>query len=247
MAPQPEFFDCNCRIGRPMVWREGQVTTRAELLAEMDRGGIGCALVHHALASQWSPREGNARLLQELAGQARLFPCFVGLPEATHELAPPAEFAEQVRDCHGAVRLFPRDHQFRLADWCMATTLTALAARCVPVLIDIGQVDWSELATVLGAYPDLPVILLDTYYRMDRVLYSLWERHANLYLETTTYQVHRGVEAVCSRFGHERLVFGTNLPQLEVGGAIAQVMYAELSAEARCAIAGGTLRRLLGL
>lgn len=241
------YFDCNARIGRTMTYREGQITTADELLAEMDYAGIHRALVHHAWASQWSPAEGNAELLGQIAGQERLFPCLVALPEATGELAPPDEFAQQVRELHGAVRLFPRDHQFRLADWCMASMLCALEARGVPVLVDINQTDWAEVAAVLAAHPNLPLIVLDTYYRMDRYLYPLWERHPTLYAETTTYQVYRGIEAVCARFGHERLLFGTNLPSLEVGGPISQLMYAELSFEAKQAIAGGTLCRLLGL
>lgn len=247
MSAQLSFFDCNARIGRPMAWREGQITTRDELLAEMDYAGIERALVHHTLASQWSPAEGNAALLEEIEGQDRLLPCFVALPAATGELPAPAQFAAEVRARHGAVRLFPNDHQYRLADWCMAETLGALEARRVPVLVDINQTTWDDIAALLSAHPLMPVIVLDTYYRMDRCLYPLWERYANLYLETTTYQVHRGIEAVCARFGPGRLVFGTNLPHLETGGPIAQIMYAELGDEMKAAIAGGTLNRLLGL
>ena len=247
MAEGIEFFDCNARIGRPTAWQHGQITTRDELLREMDHGGIRRALVHHTLASQWSPRDGNAALLEELRGIERLLPCFVGLPGATGEMGPPDEFARTIREHHGAVRLFPKDHQYSLSDWSMGGMLEALAAQSVPVLIDVGQVIWDELAALLGGHPRLNVILLDAYYRVDRYLYPLWEKHANLYLETTTYQVHLGIEAVCERFGAERLVFGTNLPHLEVGGPVAQIVYADIAAEAKAAIAGGNLKRLLGL
>jgi len=242
-----EFFDCNARIGHPTVYREGQVTTKAELLAEMDHAGIDCALVYHSIAREWCPQEGNDALGRELGGEARLFPCFVGLPEATHELAGPDRFAEQVRELSGAVRLFPKEHNFSLSGWSTAGILGALQNRRVPVILDISQTSWDELSRLLGTYGDLPVILLDTYYRLDRYLYPLWETHDNLYLETTTYQVFRGIEAVCERFGPERLVFGTNLPDLETGGAVAQVLYAELDETAKAAIAGGTLKRLLGI
>ena len=247
MATELQFFDCNARIGRPTVYREGQVVTRDQLLAEMDYAGIQRALVHHSLASQWSPGEGNAQLLRELEGQDRLLPCFVGLPAATRELPPPDEFAAEVRRQHGAVRLSPKDHQYRLGDWAMGDTFAALETHHVPVIIDISQTDWDDLAGVLRAHSDLAVILLDTSYRVDRYLYPLWEEHESLYLETATYQVHRGIEAVCERFGYERLVFGTSLPDLAVGGPISQVVYAELSQQAKVAIAGGTLAGLLGL
>ncbi len=242
-----EFLDCNARLGRPTVCRAEQITTKDELLAEMDYAGISRALVHHALASQWSPREGNSALLEALAGEDRLLPCFVGLPSATGELPAPEEFAATVRAHHGAVRLFPKEHQYVLEGWSMGDTFEALAADGVPVLLDVSQVTWGDLAAILAAHPRLNLLLLDTYYRVDRYLYPLLERHPNLHLETTTYQVHRGIEAVCARFGPERLVFGTNLPHLETGGPISQIVYSDLPPEARAALAGGNLKRLLGL
>lgn len=247
LATKLEFFDCNARIGRPTVWRPGELTTTDEILAEMDYAGISQALVHHSLAAQWSPRDGNETLVEEIAGQDRLFPCFAALPGATEEMPAPAEFAAQVHEAHGAVRLFPKDQQFRFTNWCMADTLGALEARRVPVLIEMGQTTWDDIADVLQTHPGLPVIVLNCYYRMDRYLYPLMDKHANLYLETTTHQVFRGIEDICRRFGHEHLVFGTNLPKLETGGPIAQILYAEISDEAKQAIAGGTLKQLLGL
>ena len=46
------------------------------------------------------------------------------------------------------------------------------------------------------------------------------------------------IEAVCARFGPERIIFGTGLPVREGGGAIAQITYAEVSEEAKAAMAG---------
>jgi len=242
-----DFFDCNARIGRPTVYREGQITTTDELLAEMDYAGIRRALVYHTLAAEWSPNDGNDMLRQELAGQNRLYPCFVALPPATGEMPDPDGFARMVREAHGAVRLFPQDHTFSLLDWCAGPLLEALAAHSVPVLVHIGQTSWGELSAVLSAHPDLPLILLGTYYRVDRCLYPLWERHDNLFVESTTYQTFRGIESVCARFGASRLVFGTNVPELETGGAMTPILYADIPQEDRAAIASGNLMRLLGI
>lgn len=242
-----EFFDCSARIGRPTVYRKGDVTMRGELIAEMDYAGVDAALVYHTLAAEWSPPDGNRALLEELDGEPRLYPCFVGLPDATREMSTAEDAAALVRARHGAVRLFPNDHSFSLREWTTAASFDALATHRVPVMIHIGQTNWSDLAHLLSAHDNLPVILLGTYYRVDRYLYPLWERHSNLYLETTTYQTFRGIETVCERFGHERLVFGTNIQELEIGGAISGILYAGISDEAKAAIAGGNLKRLLGI
>jgi predicted TIM-barrel fold metal-dependent hydrolase len=72
------------------------------------------------------------------------------------------------------------------------------------------------------------------------------ESHANLHLEANTYGAFMGVEGIVRRFGAERLIFGTGLPNYEVGGPMALVAYADISDGDRARIAGGNLERLLG-
>jgi predicted TIM-barrel fold metal-dependent hydrolase len=177
----------------------------------------------------------------------RFYPCLVPLPHATQELPSPAALALDLQQRHGAARLYPRAHSYSLGDWCAGELLEDLAEFRIPVLIELAQLEWDELARLLAAYPGLPIILLATSYRVNRFLYPLWEKFDNLYLETATYQIMRGIEDVCRRFGPERLVFGTGLPLLDAGGPIAQITYAELPEEHKKLIAGGTLARLLGL
>jgi uncharacterized protein len=242
------LLDCSARIGPPTVPEPGQPGhTVDDLLERMDRAGIHSALVHHTLAAQWDPAEGNAALLHELAGRCRLLPCFVILPDATRETLPSPEVAAVARSLHGAACVFPQAHGFALADWCMGGALRALEDAGVPLTVDIGQTDWPALDSILSSHPGLPVVLLGVSYRCDRYLYPLWDRHPNLHLETTTYQPFLGLEEVCARYGPERLVFGTSFPTLEPGGAIARLTFAELPSAAMAAIAGGTLAQLLGL
>jgi len=240
------LFDCHTRVGRVGVPPPTHFETTADLLAELDRQQIVEALVFHATAQELSPPRGNELLRQELAGQGRLHPCFVLLPPGTQELAEDEDLVawlrrEQIR----AVRLFPKLHGYALAEWCAGGLLAALEEVRAVVLLDIGQTSWEELAPMLQAHPRLHVILLEPFYRVDRYVYNLWERCDNLHLETATYEVHRGLETVCERFGPQRLVFGSGLPVRDAGGAIAPLLYADLSDEAKQLISGDTLRRLL--
>ena len=244
--PELAFFDCNCRIGRPGAPRPEHFTTARELLAEMDYAGIERALVCHAWAVEWSPQDGNEALLAEIASEARLHPCFVALPPATCEMPPPDDFARRVRELRGAVRLFPREHQYSLDGVTCGHLFDALSDHAVPALIDINQTTWTELAEVLARHPALSVILLGVYYRIDRYAYPLLERFGNLRIESGTYAVHRGIEMVCRRFGADRLVFGTDLPLHEAGGPIAMVTYASIGDREKRQIAGDNLRAWLG-
>ncbi len=240
-----ELFDCNARIGRWSAPRPEQFTELEDLLAVYDSVGISKGLVYHSWAWEWSPARGNQRLLEEIGGNDRLHPCFVALPHATREQEPPDEFAAKVHEFAGAVRIFPNMHQWRLGEWCAGELFDALEEQRVPVLLHISEAGWDDIAALLAAHPKLPLIILGTYYRVDRYLYPLWEKHENLYLEANTYGVFRGIEAVCERFGAERFVFGTGLPDLEPGAPIAQVTYAEIPDEDKRTIASGNLERLL--
>lgn len=246
-GPPFGYFDCNMRVGRATVIRPEHILDAPGLLAEMDYAGISRALVYHVWAQEWDPTAGNARLLDEIAGHDRLYPCFLGLPHATDELGDPEDFAAQVSQRHGAVRLYPQGHSYCLAEWAMGRTLAALADAGVPVLLELSQFAWNELAEILRNHPRLHVIVLQTSYRLNRYIFPLFEEFENLHLETCTYQIMRGIEEVTNKYGPHRLIFGTGLPLLDAGGPVAQITYAELPLETKALIAGGNLARLLGL
>lgn len=242
-----QFFDCNMRIGRAGVIRPEHVLDAPGLLSEMEYAGLASALVYHAWALEWDPGGGNAKLAEEIGHCGQFFPCCVALPHATQEMTSPAAFAADLQARHGAARLYPKAHSWSLGEWCAGQLLEALEEFQVPTLIELAQVEWNELAVILADHPRLPVILLATSYRINRSIYPLFEKFENLYLETATFQVMRGIEDVCRRFGPRRLIFGTGLPLLDAGGPIAQVVYAELPDEDKRMIAGDTLAGLLGL
>lgn len=240
------FFDCNTRIGPWVDRRPWQFTTTEGLLQEMDRVGIAEALVHSAIASDHAPAMGNRELMAQLDGNARLHLSWVLMPHHTGEMEPPdklltAMLEQGVR----AARLFPKRHQFLLIEGICGPLLDALAAHKLPLFIEIGETSWSEIDTMLQEHPGLQLIVQEAFYRIDRYMYPLMAKYPGLHIETATYVVHRGIEAVCRQFGPERLIFGTAMPIREPGGAIAPIMYAQLSDDDKRLIAGDNLRRLL--
>jgi len=249
MTDQPSglrWIDCNTRIGRWSAPRPEQFTDTHDLLAAWDRVGVEGGLAHHAWAWEWSPERGNAILLEEIASHNRIRPCFVALPHGTREIAPVLEFARTVRQARGAVRIFPAKHAWSTQEWCAGALFDALQTAQVPLLVDIREADWEAIAGIVAAHPRLPVIVLETFYRIDRMVYPLMERHRNLHLEANTYGAFMGIEGIVERFGAERLVFGTAMPEFEAGGPMALVSYAEIRDEDKAKIAGGNLLRLLG-
>lgn len=249
MSAQPGgglmWFDCNARIGPWSTPRPEQMTDLPGLLAVYDAFGIQRGLVHHALAWDWHAPEGNERLLAEIADQPRISPCLVALPPATREMGPIEDFAARVHDLRGAVRIFPKKQSWLVNEWGSGKLFAALNAHRVPVFVDYGETNWDELYWLASAHPDMPVVLMGTYYRVARSVYPLMEACPNFHLEANTYGAFRGIEDLVEVFGARRLLFGTGLPDLEPGGPIAQITFAEISDADKALMASGNLLRLL--
>lgn len=247
------FFDSNCVIGMRSVRRSGVVGeaefySLEDLLAEMDYAGIGHALVYHSLAKEYVPMIGNHRLMDEIDGHERLHPCWVVMPHNTGEMPHPEALVNEMME-RGvkAARLFPSDHLFSLSDWCAGELLTQLEKHGIVAIIEIDQIGWDGLHGLCSRYPQLSVIAANLGYRINRQLYPLLEKFENLHVETSGYQIHRGMEAICDRFGADRIIFGTRMPFFTPGPAVNMVNYSLIGAKEKEMAAGGNLRRILGV
>ena len=104
---------------------------------------------------------------------------------------------------------------------------------------------WSFIEWACRTYPTLPLVLLREPPSNFRTLFTLMERYPNLYIETSYLQGHDAIALIASRWGAERLVFGTGVPVWDPGMAITGLTYASFSVEERDAVASGSLQRLL--
>ncbi|HUT34231.1 MAG TPA: amidohydrolase family protein [Planctomycetota bacterium] len=243
-----DFFDVNCTIGRAATPPRHGPRTTEELLAAMDRAGIGRALVCHSLSLEAHPNVGNAAVIRETAGHTRLVPCWAALPPTTPEAPSPQDLLQAMGEAGvRAVRLCPSAgrHQFPLTSADASRLLAALAERRVPVLLDGAEATWEQVEATAKAHPRLPLILLGVGYRSIRALYPILEAVENVLVEISLYQVCGGLREGVGRFGPRRFLFGTSLPRFEPGCAVASVVYADVSDDAKALIAGGNLDALL--
>jgi predicted TIM-barrel fold metal-dependent hydrolase len=175
-----------------------------------------------------------------------LVPCVTLLPPDTAELPPPDEHLPAlIRQGVRGARLYPKSHNFSLAEWCAGGLLAAMERHRLPLSIDLAETSWDDLHGVCAAHFELPVIVTRVNYRHERVLYPLFRHHPRLHVEISYFQGHRGIEEVVDRFGPERLLFGSGLPFYTPGAPVVMVVRADVGDAARQAIAGGTLRRLM--
>ena len=242
-----ELFDCNLRLGMPTRPVPGEPTTPKELLDELRRLSISAALVRHQAAVELTPAISNRQILDLLESVEGMLPTWSLLPQSTGETGQPDDTVdEMIRRGVRAVWLYPKTHGYTLRHWCAGSLLSALERRRVPVFILWSEVVLDELVEVLERHPDLHVTLCNISYRIDRLLYALFMRHAKLHVDLGPPNAQCGfIEEVVGRFGAHRLLFGSGFPDHELGPAVSYLMYAEVPDGDKESIGSVNLRRLL--
>jgi hypothetical protein len=238
-----DFFDCNVCFGPAMVPPMKQAETADALLEEMDFSGTAEAIVYHSAQRDDTPAVGNPLTVSEIAGRPRLHPCWTLLPPQTEEVGTVGELLAGMRS-NGVrfLRAFPSEHRYLLNGTTFGPLFEEMAARGIPLIL---AGDWAMVESLLREFPRLTVIANQpTNHGQDRFFRPLIEGYPNFYVDTTRYECDGGIAAFCRRYGPHRMVFGSGFPDVPMGPGIVQVLHADISEEAKAAIASGNLRRL---
>ncbi len=244
-----KFFDCNCCFGMRSIVDPGSFHKAEDLKKRMRHYGINRALVYHSMAREYNPIIGNNMLAQEIRKNPSFYPLWVVMPNHTGEFHTPAELKRQLKINNvRAVRMFPSQHEqnYSLEPWNCGELLCTLETYRIPLFIGLDQLGFNELHRLCGHYPDLNIVLIDLGYSVDRNLYALLDKFMNLYIETSGYKVHNGIEEICTRFGAHRLIFGSKMPEFSGGAAVSMINYARISDKEKSMIAYENLDKLLG-
>ncbi len=247
-----KFFDCNISFGTPMVRPVRYAETAQELLGEMDYYGISEALVHHARQRDDSPVVGNDILLNEIDGIDRLHGTFAILPLQTGELGTLEEIsskmmAQNVR----AFLAFPAEHKYLMTKTALGPLYNFMVDRNIPLFINVneycgGIAGWYLIETILSDVPDLTLVVTEHgSWGHDRFFRPLIEKYENLYLEISRYELDGGIKDFCSKYGADRLLFGTGYPKWNPGGPILTLAQADITTKEREMIAFENIKRIL--
>jgi predicted TIM-barrel fold metal-dependent hydrolase len=246
-AAPPPLVDINALLGRHPRMDVGPGTVDA-LLSEMDRVGVGAAVVGHTMSWLHDPATGNQHVVDLVRGHRRLFPAWVIAPVTCDEVGSAEEFLAGARAA-GVVllRAYPEDHRYDLAGPDVAPILAAAADARLPLLIDIAQCGWAALEAAARAHPDLPLILSQAGYRDLRRLGGLLDRVENVYVDLADLSTHNGLEWLVRRFGAGRFLLGTLTPIRDPADAVTRLLWSELDDDAVAAIGAANARDLLHL
>lgn len=254
-----KFVDCSACIGygginRRIVNHENYIVTEkvrepkdaAELLAEMDFCGIDAAVVYHQSMLDVSPEFGNAALAAEAAKSDRFYSTVTLLPPISDKGFYIPDLQKMFADKKNvAARAYPKLNRFMLDRITMGDVLDYLSAARAPLYLSPSD-GWENIFNVLQDFPNLTVII--SHYGLwgsDRYFYPLVRAYKNVYIDTSDFQEIRGIEAFVNKFGNERLLFGTNYPMDNMGGPIATLLGANISARDKEQIAHKNVERLI--
>lgn len=110
-----------------------------------------------------------------------------------------------------------------------------------------------KLASIARSLPDLTIVALDAFssYEATRQCSFVADVAPNVVFDTSLSYNFDFIEEFAVRFGHERVVFGTDLYSWPVGRRVShlllQIVDCGLPHEAKAAILGGNARRLFRL
>ncbi len=242
------FFDCNAYFGLPCRRPLAPVPDAESLLAEMDRAGVEKALVWHIAQHDASAHAGNRLLAEAIAPHPRLTGCWAVLPNQAHEFPRPAVLFQEMKQARiGALRIFPSAHGFGANAVSLGDLLEPMVVRRIPLFVSVQRgMDWGDVYGLLAEFPELVCVVCDHgCWGMDRWFRPLLERYPHVYVDTAQYLLDGGIESLVADYGAGRLLFGSGFPDSYLGTMMLTLRHAKISDEAKAAIAGGNLERIL--
>jgi len=238
------IIDANTMIGR---WptRSLKFSSVDDLIRQMDYHDISQAIVFSASSVKHNPIEGNIEMMKIISNHHdRIIPCWIVLP--TWKIETDREMIKDLKTNNvKVVRIFPKEHNFVLDNWVCSSLYKSLEKSRIPLLVDGVNANPSQLYMICSNYPELPVILVQSEYSLNRNLYMLFAQCPNFYLEISTYFIYYGIEDIVNRFGASKIIFGSRMPFQEPGAALTMVKMADISPLDKEMILGKNMEQLI--
>lgn len=209
------IVDSHCHFSRSFFRYREYRMTHEDLLAEMDRNGVGRAVLSAAgeFAAYWN-EQGN----DEISAVVRRFPeRFIGFATVNPWMrARAVEEARRARESLGlrGIVLHPMLHGYEANDPLVFPVVEAAVEAGLPLYVTGGAPLLAvpyKIADLAGRYPEGRFILghAGWDFHFD-VLYCL-EACRNLWAETSKNELCN-LEAIVRAFGVDRLLFGSDYP-----------------------------------
>lgn len=234
-------FDACVALGRRFD-RYVREDTVEGTLGVMDKAGVEKALVYSPHAIDFDAEEGNALLMEQIQGQARLVPQFAVNPSYDDMNA----FASTLHELGvRSVRMSPFKHRYPFRDWVVGPWMEWLASENLPLWLDAAQFDPVDLHDTASGFPDATIVLSEVHYAHIGWALPMLKDLPNLSIELSRFLIPDGVNTLIDAIGVERIMFGSRFPDSPMAPMLYSLHRSGLSDEELRAICSGNLERLL--
>ncbi|HKR27100.1 MAG TPA: amidohydrolase family protein [Acidobacteriaceae bacterium] len=252
------ILDANAFLGKWPYWPTPR-STPAEVVEELrglkiDRAAV-CST--RSIFVNWEDGNCETQVAATSFPEALIpFAC-LGSHELSH-MWNPADYGFDRYAERGfrGIRLYPQHHSYHLLfESFIDEILEDAAARRWPVVLPLRVImNWGvpsldpvTMHAIVTRHPRVTWILAGVNYLHElQMATALMLKSPTVYLETSCVMGYAAIEKTVHRCGHAQLLFGSGLPLQHGGASLSKIIHAEIPCEAREAILGGNLQRLLG-
>ncbi|HUT74630.1 MAG TPA: amidohydrolase family protein [Armatimonadota bacterium] len=247
-AAELDLFDASAWLGRTPAFPLMAEGT-PELIADLHRRvGINGVLLSHWNAAEDCSQEPNQQLLQAVAGRDNwyaalamqpLFPADPGVPAVNG-----ADWSRKAR----AVRVFPASWHYALVDWCVGSLCEMLIEKRLPLFVLHTETTFQDLYDLAQRYPELVIVVEGQAQKIlyhTRMVLPLMKACPNLHLEMSNYCTQGLIAYTVNELGAERLIFASFAPARDPLVPLGLLLQADITTEAKRAIAGANIRRMI--
>jgi predicted TIM-barrel fold metal-dependent hydrolase len=251
------IFDANAFLGKWPYWPVER-TRPEEIAASLEGLRIERAAVCSTRSVFVNWEDGN-RETEAAAKEHAAFCAFacLGTQELSHAWQPANyDFAGYAGRGFRGVRLYPQHHSYHLLlESFVDVILEDAATRGWPVVLPlrilmnwgVPSLDPALLQAIVTRHPRVKWILAGVNYLHELgMAVSLMQKYETVHLETSCVMGYAAIEKTVARCGHEQLLFGSGLPWQEGAAGLSKITHAQISTEAKEAILGCNLLRLIG-
>ena len=239
--PSAQVFDANMTLGRRHD-KKVNVDTIGDTIKAMDYSGVDRALVYAPHAALHNSDDDNRIILAASESEPRLVPQFVCNPTFDNLNS---FLASVEKGGVRSVRMFPHLHNYPFEDWVVKPWLNGFANKKLPLWMKITEFDRSEFHRTIKAHPDVTVVLSEVHYSNYSWTMPLLRSLPNLYIEISRFVIHNGILKLIEAIGENRILFGSNFPESEIGSQLYNLYHCGLDEKSAETISAGNLDRLL--